>query len=604
VAKSPNKLLYLGFGLYWTWVYLSFNSPHIISQTPAGTMLIAQLHIVSGFAGVVVCIVVILRHRSIERSRHIGAGLWMAAMVTSAGTVFYALPLSNVSISLIFAGAVISGLTSPLIAMAWGVAYCDLNARDAAQLTAGSFLVSGVLYGLISMIPQPISGVLVTFMPGLSVTALYASNAAGFTFPVPKAGRLKESVGEELSQMIVHSGTGRVVVGLLLTMFVAGGLRSFIMLEQSEAYSQDVLVSGPIIVVALLFLLYASLVSKSTISLGPLYRLAMPLFALAFVLIALFGSSHGGASLTIVSAGSTLIEMLTWVLLIEIVRSTRFSALFVMAVGRFTIHLGMAVGETVAFLVFDNMTAFFVASIVILTVTAGFMFTDRDTTFMFDPPTADELPHMHRTTSANAGGPAVATGANPAAEQPNDAGAVGAGRVGAVVVPGAEGPKDTAGAASNAAGVVAGSVGAAGVAGTTRSGAAGTSAGAAGVVAVDAAGGAGDIAAGSVPVADNGSAGAAPTEAADEALSSASDVAVAKTLDERLAEIAQEYSLSPRETEVFTLWATGHGSKSIEEKLVVSAATVKTHLRHIYEKCGVHSRAEILDLIENHFINE
>ena len=46
------------------------------------------------------------------------------------------------------------------------------------------------------------------------------------------------------------------------------------------------------------------------------------------------------------------------------------------------------------------------------------------------------------------------------------------------------------------------------------------------------------------------------------------------------------------------LWATGHGSRAIEEKLVVSAGTVKTHLRHIYEKCDVHSRADILDLLD------
>lgn len=30
----------------------------------------------------------------------------------------------------------------------------------------------------------------------------------------------------------------------------------------------------------------------------------------------------------------------------------------------------------------------------------------------------------------------------------------------------------------------------------------------------------------------------------------------------------------------------------------MSSATVKTHLRHIYEKCYTHSRADILDLLE------
>ena len=31
----------------------------------------------------------------------------------------------------------------------------------------------------------------------------------------------------------------------------------------------------------------------------------------------------------------------------------------------------------------------------------------------------------------------------------------------------------------------------------------------------------------------------------------------------------------------------------------MSSATVKTHLRHIYEKCDTHSRVNILDLLES-----
>lgn len=162
--------------------------------------------------------------------------------------------------------------------------------------------------------------------------------------------------------------------------------------------------------------------------------------------------------------------MLTWVLLIEIARSTHYPALLVMAVGRFAIHLGMALGESAALFAFSDMTVFLVVSIVLLMLTTGFMFTDRDTTFFFEPPTETEIAHAQDTTD------------------------------------------------------------------------------------------------------DIGS---------------------------RIRRIAETYGLSPRETEVFALWAGGYGSKAIEEKLVVSSSTVKTHLRHIYEKCDVHSRAEILDLLES-----
>ena len=36
----------------------------------------------------------------------------------------------------------------------------------------------------------------------------------------------------------------------------------------------------------------------------------------------------------------------------------------------------------------------------------------------------------------------------------------------------------------------------------------------------------------------------------------------------------------------------------IEQELVLSYNTVKTHIKHIYQKLGVHSRQELLDLIE------
>lgn len=152
------------------------------------------------------------------------------------------------------------------------------------------------------------------------------------------------------------------------------------------------------------------------------------------------------------------------------------SALLVFAVGRWAIHLGMALGEIAALAFPSMMVAFCVSSIVILIVIAGFMFSDRDNALVFEPVEEGELD--------------VET-CEPDAEKP------------------------------------------------------------------------------------------------------------AQTKDERIAAVAEMFGLTARETEVFTLWATGHGAKSIEEKLVLSSATVRTHIRHIYEKLDVHSRAELIELLES-----
>jgi len=53
-----------------------------------------------------------------------------------------------------------------------------------------------------------------------------------------------------------------------------------------------------------------------------------------------------------------------------------------------------------------------------------------------------------------------------------------------------------------------------------------------------------------------------------------------------------ELNLSPREEAVLRLLAKGHRSKEIADELSISSGTVNTHVRHIYEKLHVRSRAE------------
>jgi DNA-binding NarL/FixJ family response regulator len=50
-------------------------------------------------------------------------------------------------------------------------------------------------------------------------------------------------------------------------------------------------------------------------------------------------------------------------------------------------------------------------------------------------------------------------------------------------------------------------------------------------------------------------------------------------------------SLSPREKEVLALLAQGLSNAQIGKSLYISPVTVKAHVRHIFEKLGVHSRA-------------
>lgn len=72
---------------------------------------------------------------------------------------------------------------------------------------------------------------------------------------------------------------------------------------------------------------------------------------------------------------------------------------------------------------------------------------------------------------------------------------------------------------------------------------------------------------------------------------------IAASIEERCLEIASEYRLSPRETEVLVLLAQGRTRVYIQDELVLAENTVKTHIGHIYKKLDVGNRQEMLDLV-------
>lgn len=63
-------------------------------------------------------------------------------------------------------------------------------------------------------------------------------------------------------------------------------------------------------------------------------------------------------------------------------------------------------------------------------------------------------------------------------------------------------------------------------------------------------------------------------------------------------EIAERFGLSQRETDVLFLLAKGRTISFIADDLSVSFNTAKSHIRHVYVKTGVHTRQELLDMVE------
>lgn len=67
---------------------------------------------------------------------------------------------------------------------------------------------------------------------------------------------------------------------------------------------------------------------------------------------------------------------------------------------------------------------------------------------------------------------------------------------------------------------------------------------------------------------------------------------------EKVDYIGSQYDLSPRQMEILELLAKGRDVAYIVEKFHISRSTAKTHVYNIYRRLNVHSRQDLIDMIE------
>lgn len=63
--------------------------------------------------------------------------------------------------------------------------------------------------------------------------------------------------------------------------------------------------------------------------------------------------------------------------------------------------------------------------------------------------------------------------------------------------------------------------------------------------------------------------------------------------------LSERYMLTDRQYDVLLLISQGRNAEYVASALSISVSTVQTHIRHIYQKTGVHTRQELIDLIEH-----
>lgn len=72
-----------------------------------------------------------------------------------------------------------------------------------------------------------------------------------------------------------------------------------------------------------------------------------------------------------------------------------------------------------------------------------------------------------------------------------------------------------------------------------------------------------------------------------------------ETRAERVAELSERYGLTRREREVLLMLAHGKRPNQVADEMVVTINTVRSHIRSIYAKMGLHSSDDLAEVLEN-----
>lgn len=89
------------------------------------------------------------------------------------------------------------------------------------------------------------------------------------------------------------------------------------------------------------------------------------------------------------------------------------------------------------------------------------------------------------------------------------------------------------------------------------------------------------------------------TDVSDRSIMEEGETLGARTLGEVCAQLSERHALTAREGEVLEMLAHGRNVPFIAEALHLSAHTVRGYVKALYQHLGVHSRQELIDLVES-----
>lgn len=541
IEEQWPALKLVGFGFYYAWIWVSYNSnvlvfPSAASDLPPDT--ISLTYLVSTLA-LGVAFVLLSLVRPLTR-RLVGSNLLLiaVAVVVGAATVgTYASSSLGADANLyLIVSAALTGAGTSVIVLRFGVVYSKAPAREAAMYTAASFVFAAMIYFMAVGLPDPVGMVFTALLPVLAVVS---------TLTNPEWSDEGEG-GRPEGPVPLRRFFVRLLVAVAVFSVVVGVSRGFSVPHSSiSSLNADgaLIIFSTAVVAGVLFVVVGLLRRQFDVS-----RLYYPIIiavAAGILVTPLLGGTGFGSQF--ITVAYNCFVLVIWCLLAYVAYSSRLSPILVFGLGRGASALGTTFGWLAGLEIVRSqgdgslsLEVVSVAMVFALLVVSMLVLNDRLI--------GDALRPEERLRGD-------------AAEIP----AQGAGSAGETALVDRRGAEDRGSAVADGEGAWDGGVGR---------------------------GGAGEMG----EVGEMGGAGASLADG------SPGDAAMGERRPGpyrmRCDAVAERYGLSPRERDVFDLLVRGRSIDYIAQNLTISFNTAKSHIRHIYVKADVHSRQELIDLID------
>lgn len=540
IEEQWPALKLVGFGFYYAWIWVSYNSnvlvfPSAASDLPPDT--ISLTYLVSTLA-LGVALVLLSLVRPLTR-RLVGSNLLLiaVAVVVGAATVgTYASSSLGADANLyLIVSAALTGAGTSVIVLRFGVVYSKAPAREAAMYTAASFVFAAMIYFMAVGLPDPVGMVFTALLPVLAVVS---------TLTNPEWSDEGEG-GRPEGPVPLRRFFVRLLVAVAVFSVVVGVSRGFSVPHSSiSSLNADgaLIIFSTAVVAGVLFVVVGLLRRQFDVS-----RLYYPIIiavAAGILVTPLLGGTGFGSQF--ITVAYNCFVLVIWCLLAYVAYSSRLSPILVFGLGRGASALGTTFGWLAGLEIVRSqgdgslsLEVISVAMVFALLVVSMLVLNDRLI--------GDALRPEERIRGD-------------AAEVP----AQGAGSAGEAAFADRRGAEDRRSAADGEG---------AWDGGTGRSGASEM-------------GEVGEMGGAGASLADGSPGGAAAGERRSGPYRMRCDA------------VAEHYGLSPRERDVFDLLVRGRSIDYIAQNLTISFNTAKSHIRHIYVKTDVHSRQELIDLID------